>query len=186
MATRRIISSEKTILEKDDKHDLSPAAGEKSNIAPAVPALVFLCQDIHSHCAFGDALAYIADFFDVLSLVRICEEFHLFSASPAITSHLTFSCFTCSLTRNPHRYTDRSPFPIHVIIKLLGFTFAMIVCPIGSYFLTLNMLFGGNSTYAGAFAAIMANVVLVAYVIVAMNEDDSEAIEAEAKKKKGL
>lgn len=37
MATRRIISSEKTILEKDDK-DFSQPAGEKSSIAPAVPA----------------------------------------------------------------------------------------------------------------------------------------------------
>jgi vacuolar ATPase assembly integral membrane protein VMA21 len=32
----------------------------------------------------------------------------------------------------------------------------------------------GNSTYAGALAAVMANVVLVAYVVVAMQEDQSE------------
>ena len=37
MATRRIISQEKTILEKDDTIGSSPAADEKSNIAPAVP-----------------------------------------------------------------------------------------------------------------------------------------------------
>jgi len=109
MATRRIISGEKTILEKDDK-DFSQPAGEKSNIAPAVPA--------------------------------------------------------------------------HVIYKLLGFTLAMVVCPLGSYFLTLNVLFGGNSTYAGAFAAIMANVVLIGYVIVAFNEDQTEAIEAKEKEKR--
>jgi hypothetical protein len=37
MATRRIISQEKTLLEKDDTIGSSPAAHEKSNIAPAVP-----------------------------------------------------------------------------------------------------------------------------------------------------
>lgn len=34
MATRRIVASERTILEKDDTHE------EKSNIAPAVPKYV--------------------------------------------------------------------------------------------------------------------------------------------------
>jgi hypothetical protein len=37
----------------------------------------------------------------------------------------------------------------------------------------------GNSTYAGALAAIMANVVLVGYIFVAMAEDQSEALERE-------
>jgi hypothetical protein len=37
MATRRIISQEKTLLEKDDTIGASPAANEKSNISPAVP-----------------------------------------------------------------------------------------------------------------------------------------------------
>ncbi|ROV99985.1 hypothetical protein VMCG_06170 [Cytospora schulzeri] len=100
MATRRIISDEKTILEKDDTIGSSPAADQQSNIAPAVP--------------------------------------------------------------------------MDVIVKLLAFTFAMIVMPIGSYFATVNTIFKGNSTFAGATAAIMANVVLIAYVIVAMREDQSD------------
>jgi hypothetical protein len=41
----------------------------------------------------------------------------------------------------------------------------------------------GNSTFAGATAAIMANVVLVAYIVVAMREDQSEAINAAEKKR---
>ncbi|QUC18418.1 uncharacterized protein UV8b_02659 [Ustilaginoidea virens] len=94
MATRRIVSSEKTILEKDDY------AEEKSNITPAVPK--------------------------------------------------------------------------DVIFKLLGFTFAMIVVPIGSYFLTVHSVFKGNSSLAGGLAALLANVVLISYVVVAMKEDDSE------------
>lgn len=91
-----------------------------------------------------------------------------------------------------------------MIVKLLAFTFAMIVVPIGSYFATVSTVFKGprfplflahrvcygpetdhpplgNSTFAGATAAIMANVVLIAYVFVAMREDQSD--QEEEKKK---
>ena len=83
-----------------------------------------------------------------------------------------------------------------MIIKLLAFTFAMIIIPIGSYFLSVHNLFSGNhpfiyeptptmtdmqlthtlgnSTYAGALAAIMANMVLIGYIFVAMAEDQSD------------
>jgi hypothetical protein len=83
-----------------------------------------------------------------------------------------------------------------VIYKLLAFTIGMIVLPIGSYFLTVNTIFRGmallssarcrhhhvsanhslpgNSSFAGGFAAVMANVVLVAYIIVAMKEENVE------------
>ena len=40
MTSRRIISTDKTLLEKDDGDGRSPRALEKSNITPAVPALV--------------------------------------------------------------------------------------------------------------------------------------------------
>lgn len=84
----------------------------------------------------------------------------------------------------------------------------MVAGPIGTYYLTLNIVFRGelfqhvctgsatkdppailsgigSSTMAGATAAIMANVVLVAYVIVAMKEDQSERLAEEEKTKKG-
>lgn len=41
----------------------------------------------------------------------------------------------------------------------------------------------GNSTYAGATAAITANIVLVAYVVVAMREDQADKTEAIEKRK---
>ncbi|KAI9899385.1 hypothetical protein N3K66_005846 [Trichothecium roseum] len=84
--------------------------------------------------------------------------------------------------------SDVSPaVPSDVIYKLLAFTFAMVVIPIGSYFVTVNTVFSGNSSFAGGFAAVLANVVLVAYIIVAMKEDQSESIEKkkeESKKQK--
>ncbi|KAK5009512.1 vacuolar ATPase assembly integral membrane protein vma21 [Elasticomyces elasticus] len=75
--------------------------------------------------------------------------------------------------------------PSSVIAKLLGFTFAMITLPISTYFLTLNTLFSGNSTWAGASAAIIANVVLLSYVVVAFWDDQSERAEMEEQEKKG-
>ncbi|CEI65053.1 unnamed protein product [Fusarium venenatum] len=122
MATRRIVATEKTFLDKDDPID------ETSSTAPAVP-----------------------------------------------------------------RYNSQ------VIYKLLAFTFAMVFLPIGSYFLTVNNVFNGkslrtflrvriqtngNSSFAGGLAAVLANVVLIGYIVVAMKEDQSDQLQAENKKDK--
>ncbi|RMD40084.1 hypothetical protein DV735_g5064, partial [Chaetothyriales sp. CBS 134920] len=64
--------------------------------------------------------------------------------------------------------------PLSVILKLLGFTFAMIVVPLGSFFFTREYVFNGSAIYSGAFAALMANVVLIGYVIVAVLEDQGD------------
>ncbi|TID16465.1 vacuolar atpase assembly integral membrane protein vma21 [Venturia nashicola] len=94
-----------------------------------------------------------------------------------------------SAEKDPHAPADgpsdiRPAVESSVIYKLLAFTFAMVVFPISSYFLTVDTIFKGKSSYAGGFAAIIANVVLIGYVIVAMKEDQSDRLEAEAAAKK--
>ncbi|USP76973.1 hypothetical protein yc1106_04247 [Curvularia clavata] len=83
--------------------------------------------------------------------------------------------------------SDISPaVPTSVIWKLMSFTFAMITLPIGTYFFTVNFVFQGNATYAGGLAALMANVVLIAYVIMAFKDDQEEQRQEAEKSKKKL
>ena len=42
----------------------------------------------------------------------------------------------------------------------------------------------GNAAYAGGFAALVANIVLVSYIIVAFMDDKKEQEELDAEKKK--
>ncbi|CCK68546.1 Vma21p KNAG_0B00990 [Huiozyma naganishii CBS 8797] len=68
--------------------------------------------------------------------------------------------------------------PQSVIRKLMGFTIAMVFLPLLTFFVV--RYFVQNTIVSGGLAAAMANVVLVAYIIVAFNEDTSN--EKEAKK----
>lgn len=71
--------------------------------------------------------------------------------------------------------SDTTPVVSASVIKtLLAFTAGMVVIPLGSYYVTVITIFRGNSTYAGGFAAFMANVVLIGYVIVAWMEDTED------------
>ncbi|KAF7717521.1 Uncharacterized protein PECH_002243 [Penicillium ucsense] len=81
--------------------------------------------------------------------------------------------------------SDTTPaVPADVIYKLLAFTAAMAIGPIGVYFLTVNSVFGGNSTYAGITAAVVANLVLFGYIYVAWLEDQGDRQVAEQAKSK--
>ncbi|KAI9708009.1 MAG: hypothetical protein M1812_008143 [Candelaria pacifica] len=110
MTSRRIISNEKTVLDRDDATDSSVSTPKTSNISPVVP---------------------------------------------------------------------RS-----VIVKLLAFTLAMMGGPLATYYMTLQTIFKGNSVWAGATAAVTANVVLIAYVVVAFYEDQSDALASAEEDKK--
>lgn len=73
----------------------------------------------------------------------------------------------------PEYPADISPaVPSSVIRNLVGFTAAMITAPLSSYFLVLKM--SGSTTWSGALAALVANVVLIGYIVVAYQEDVAE------------
>ena len=83
-----------------------------------------------------------------------------------------------------------------MLVNFLVFTLAMVILPLGSYFLSLNTLFNGtqpsplpnmlscirrvlngtpgNTTWSAATAAIVANLVLAAFVVQALGEDRSD------------
>jgi len=63
------------------------------------------------------------------------------------------------------------------IAKLLIATLALITLPLGFYFGSINTLFNGNATYAGAGAAVVTNIVLVAYLVAAFWEDQGDQAE---------
>lgn len=104
-----------------------------------------------------------------------------------------------------HTPSSVPDFSSGVIFKLMSFTFAMITLPIGTYFFTNAYVFNGessrnatrlsqeahvvvigNATYAGGLAALMANVVLIGYVIMAFMDDQKEQAEEAEKEKKKL
>ncbi|KAF8812330.1 hypothetical protein BYT27DRAFT_7182768, partial [Phlegmacium glaucopus] len=75
-----------------------------------------------------------------------------------------------------------------VLVKLISFSVALGILPIGSYFLSLKYLWKENSTFAAITAIVAANVVLAAYIITAFLEDrasttsGSQPVEKETKK----
>jgi hypothetical protein len=124
------------------------------------------------------------------------------SRSPRALKHIAsgthVSRFTFILCTTPMLMQCRS-----VIWKLMSFTFAMITLPIGTYFFSVSYVFRGklhqtihlqsvtdfgtgNATYAGGLAALMANVVLIAYVVMAFKDDQAEQAEEAEKSKKEL
>ncbi|GJE84428.1 VMA21 domain-containing protein [Phanerochaete sordida] len=58
-----------------------------------------------------------------------------------------------------------------VLFKLLLFSAALAIAPLSSYFLSLNYVWNGNSTYAAITAIVAANAVLVAYIAVSLQEE---------------
>ncbi|KAK9768892.1 vacuolar ATPase assembly integral membrane protein vma21 [Basidiobolus ranarum] len=61
--------------------------------------------------------------------------------------------------------------PSRLVVKILLFTAVILLGPICSYFLTLNSVFDGNRIYAAGFAAVVANVAVIFYIVAAFAED---------------
>ncbi|KAL9935040.1 hypothetical protein V8E36_006116 [Tilletia maclaganii] len=59
-----------------------------------------------------------------------------------------------------------------VYYKLAFFTTAIFAAPLSAFFATKDSIFSGNATHAGGLAALVVNIVLVAYVVTAFLEDD--------------
>ncbi|KAH7343722.1 hypothetical protein B0J17DRAFT_713884 [Rhizoctonia solani] len=73
-----------------------------------------------------------------------------------------------------------------VLFKLSGFSIALAVVPLSSYFLSLNYVWGGNSTYAALTAVVSANVVLIAYILLSISEDRESRPAAPKESKKDI
>lgn len=59
--------------------------------------------------------------------------------------------------------------PRSVIEKLMGFTVAMVFLPLLTFFIVNYYV--ENTLVSGGLAAAMANIVLIAYIVVAFSED---------------
>ncbi|KAI8088378.1 hypothetical protein BDF21DRAFT_217530 [Thamnidium elegans] len=89
------------------------------------------------------------------------------------------------LTRNQEEMA-----PIHafiaknagMLVKLMTFSAALLAFPILTFFCTLHTLFEGNTTYAAGAAALMANVIVILYIIVAIFEKPAKDDVTEEKK----
>ncbi|KDR83865.1 hypothetical protein GALMADRAFT_86504 [Galerina marginata CBS 339.88] len=68
-----------------------------------------------------------------------------------------------------------------VLFKLIVFSVSLGVIPLASYFLSLDYLWHGNSTFAAITAVVAANVVLVAYIISSVLEDKKDALSTSQK-----
>ncbi|KAJ3051204.1 hypothetical protein HK097_007821 [Rhizophlyctis rosea] len=78
----------------------------------------------------------------------------------------------------------RPVIPRFVVAKLLFFSFLLFALPLVTYYGTLNKVFNGNTNLSAISAVVVANVVVIAFVIVAFMENDDD-LKREEKAKKG-
>ncbi|CAO3628379.1 unnamed protein product [Cunninghamella blakesleeana] len=67
--------------------------------------------------------------------------------------------------------TSKPSISTGVIIKLLFFSALLFAAPIATYFYSVDTIFSGNRNYAAGAAALVANLVVILYILAAMVED---------------
>ncbi|KAI0693782.1 hypothetical protein BC835DRAFT_1352016 [Cytidiella melzeri] len=82
------------------------------------------------------------------------------------------------------KVTTQSVEQSGALAKLLVFSIALGVAPLGSYYLSLNYAWNGNATFAAITAVALANVVLVTFIIMSVIEEKHGAgVSAKAQQK---
>jgi len=71
----------------------------------------------------------------------------------------------------PNRGADK-PLQWSTLVKLSTFSLSLAVVPIASYFLTLQYVWAGNATASALFAVFTANLIIVAFVVVSVQEEN--------------
>ncbi|KAI0069124.1 hypothetical protein BV25DRAFT_1986646 [Artomyces pyxidatus] len=74
-----------------------------------------------------------------------------------------------------------------VLLKLILFSLSLGIVPLSSYFLSEKYIWNGNSNLAAITAVVAANIVLVAYIVLSMfedNEDQQKAARAKEESRK--
>ncbi|THU84871.1 hypothetical protein K435DRAFT_959196 [Dendrothele bispora CBS 962.96] len=71
------------------------------------------------------------------------------------------------------------------LVKLLIFSLSLGIAPLTAYFASLKYIWNGNTTFAALTAVVIANAVLVAYIITSVYEDKRpQDVPSEESKKK--
>ncbi|KAI9104959.1 hypothetical protein DFS34DRAFT_645678 [Phlyctochytrium arcticum] len=83
----------------------------------------------------------------------------------------------------PPPATPSNPLQLGVLGTLVAFSLALFTLPLGGYYYTLNNIFHGQTTYAAIVAVCIANLIVAAYVLLALYEVSQETKEEQKDKK---
>lgn len=160
MTSRRTVPKDTPGLTNDGTSSLLASPLEKSNTSPAVPAYAPPLSPPSPHPASSEKL---------LANIQVFQRRDIQAAGLHRRHGRRSNRDLLSNCEHDIRRCVASPLVAELWLLYLGI---------------LYLREPGSSTWAGATAAVVANVVLIAYVIVAMKEDQSDRLAAEEDAKK--